>query len=148
MALAGTLPEWLAGRPTIRPIARQGFYSFALETGPLCGLANIRHAFSQDAIQRARAPRLSWLDLAGGRLRLYRLSRNGGRIDFLPLGAPPRAQAALGPRSAHSSRGKKVSRPPSSAALRPASGCVVDRLRPPDRHRGRGGRGLENSKEK
>jgi hypothetical protein len=38
--------------------------------------------------------------------------------------------------------------PPSSAALRPEDGCVVDRLRPADRHRGRGGRGLENSKEK
>src|SRR3546814_5809520 len=49
---------------------------------------------------------------------------------------------------AHSSRGKKVSPPSSSAALRPASGCVVDRPRPVDRHRGRGGRGLENSKEK
>jgi hypothetical protein len=77
-----------------------------------------------------------WLDLAEGRLRLDRLNRNGGRIDFLPLGF------------AHSSRGKKVSPPPSSAALRPASGCVVDRLRPTDRHRGCGGRGLETSKEK
>jgi uncharacterized protein (DUF736 family) len=52
-------------------------------------------------------------------------------IDFLPLGF------------AHSSRGKKVSRPPSSAALRPEDGCGVDRLRPADRHRGRDGRGLE-----
>jgi hypothetical protein len=62
--------------------------------------------------------------------------RNGGRIDFLPLGF------------AHSSRGKKVSPPPSSAVLRPARGCVADRLRPVDRHRGRDGRGLESSKEK
>jgi len=31
-------------------------------------------------------------------------------------------------------------RPPSSAALRLASECVVDRLRPADRHRGRDGR--------
>src|SRR5258706_15525511 len=52
------------------------------------------------------------------------------RRDFLPLGC------------AHSSRTKKVSPPPSSAALRPR-GCVVDRLRPVDRHRGRDGRGLE-----
>jgi uncharacterized protein (DUF736 family) len=43
-----------------------------------------------------------WLDLAVGRLRLG---------------------------FAHSSRGKKVAPPPSSAALRPASGCGVDRLR-------------------
>jgi uncharacterized protein (DUF736 family) len=72
-----------------------------------------------------------WLDLAKGRLRLDRLCRNGGRIDFLPLGF------------AHSSRDKKVSPPPSSAALRPEDGCGVDRLRPADRHRGRDGRGLE-----
>jgi hypothetical protein len=58
------------------------------------------------------------------------------RIDFLPLGF------------AHSSRAKKVSPPPSSAALRSASGCVVDRLRSLDRHRGRGGRGLGTAKEK
>ena len=36
--------------------------------------------------------------------------------------------------------------PPSSAALRPC-GCVADRIRLADRHRGRGGLGLENSKE-
>ncbi|ABQ39566.1 hypothetical protein BBta_7724 [Bradyrhizobium sp. BTAi1] len=48
-------------------------------------------------------------------------------VDFLPLGC------------AHSSRNKKVSRLPSSAALRPASRCGVDRLRPTDRHRGRNG---------
>jgi uncharacterized protein (DUF736 family) len=36
-----------------------------------------------------------WLDLAEGRLRLDRLNRNGGRIDFLPLGF------------AHSSRGQE-----------------------------------------
>lgn len=36
-----------------------------------------------------------WLDLAQGRLRLDRLNRNGGRIDFLPL------------RFAHSSRGQE-----------------------------------------
>jgi len=52
------------------------------------------------------------------------------RSDFLPLGF------------AHSSRGKKVATPASSAALRPF-GCVADRPRPAGRHRGRGGRGLE-----
>jgi len=51
------------------------------------------------------------------------------------------------PGFAHSSRAKKVSPPPSSAVLRPAGGCVVDRLRPEDRHRGRDGRGLETAKE-
>jgi hypothetical protein len=45
-------------------------------------------------------------------------------------------------------RAKKVSPPPSSAALRPEEGCVVDRLRPADRHRGRDGRGARTAKEK
>jgi len=48
-----------------------------------------------------------WLDLAEGRLRLDRLNRNGGGETFFPWA------------NAHSSRGKKVSPPPSSAALRP-----------------------------
>ena len=61
----------------------------------------------------AREHRAShWLDLAEGRLRLDRLNRNGGGRDFLPLGF------------AHSSRAKKVSPPPSSAALRPRVGAA------------------------
>src|SRR5476651_815432 len=48
-----------------------------------------------------------WLDLAEGRLRLDRLNRNGGGETFFPWA------------KAHSSRGKKVSPPPSFAALRP-----------------------------
>ena len=47
-----------------------------------------------------------WLYLAEGRLRLDRLIRNGRR-------------RGPSPGFAHSSRGKKVSPPPSSAALRP-----------------------------
>jgi uncharacterized protein (DUF736 family) len=74
-----------------------------------------------------------WLDLAEGRLRLDRLNRNGGRIDFLPLGF------------AHSSRGKKVARRHPPLRCGP-SGCGVDRLRLSDRHRGRGGRGLETAR--
>jgi hypothetical protein len=77
-----------------------------------------------------------WLDLAGGRLRLDRLRHNAAGSTFFPWA------------EAHSSRGKKVSPPASSAALRPRTGCVVDRLRPLDHHRGRGGRGLETAKEK
>src|SRR5229473_3126163 len=73
-------------------------------------------------------------DLARDRLRLDRLNRNAVGETFFPWA------------KAHSSRGKKVSPPPSSAALRPASGCVADRPRPVDRHRGRGGRGLETAK--
>jgi hypothetical protein len=49
----------------------------------------------------------SWLDLAEDRLRLDRLSRNAVGSTFFPWA------------EAHSSRGKKVSPPPSSAALRP-----------------------------
>src|SRR5258708_5349774 len=81
-----------------------------------------------------RGPTASpWLDLAVGRLpRSPEPQRR--RFDFLPLGF------------AHSSRGKKVAPPPSSAALRPASGCVVDHLRPADRHRGRDGRGFEQQR--
>jgi uncharacterized protein (DUF736 family) len=52
----------------------------------------------EDAVRRADHRASPWLDLAEGRLRLDRLRRNGGRIDFLPL--------AFG----HSSRGKKVYR--------------------------------------
>lgn len=85
-----------------------------------------------------------WLDLAEGRLRLDRLDRNGCGDTFFPWTAT--RGKSRGP-TAHSSRGKKVSPLPSSAALR-LNGCGVDRLRLSDRHRGRGGRGLENSKEK
>jgi uncharacterized protein (DUF736 family) len=74
-----------------------------------------------------------WLDLAEDRLRLDRLSRNAVGSTFFPWA------------KAHSSRGKKVSPPSSSAALRPTSGCVVDRPRLADRHRGRGGRGFEKT---
>ena len=127
----------------IRPFRTSGgSFSSPGKPGLLCGTIDVRHVFSRRCCSARATTGLSWLDLAEGRLRLDRLSRNGGRIDFLPLGHPADA------RFAHSSRGKKVSPPPSSAALRPASGCVVDRLRLADRHRGRGGRGLENSKEK
>ncbi len=62
-----------------------------------------------------------WLDLAEGRLRLDRLNRNGGGETSHRRHPPLRC----GP-----------------------NGCGVDRLRLSDRHRGRGGRGLGNSKEK
>ena len=56
-----------------------------------------------------------WLDLAEGRLRLDRLRRNGGRIDFLPL--------AFG----HSSRGKKVYRrhPPLRSGPRTGASSIA-----------------------
>ncbi len=109
-----------------------------------------------------------WLDLAEDRLRLDRLSRNAVGSTFFPWASHPAGQAPRGPRFAHSSRSKKASpregggltadilrcapalRPPhrTGAMGTPTGGCVVDRPRPADRHRGRGGRGHENSKEK
>ena len=77
---------------------------------------------------------LLWPDLAEGRLRLDRLAATPPD-DFLPLGY------------AHSSRDKKLARLASFATLRPACRCVANRLRPVDRHRGRDGRGLENSEQ-
>ncbi len=74
----------------------------------------------KDAVRRPDHTASPWLDLAEGRLRLDRLRRNGVGETFFPCR-----------RSRHSSRGKKLSPPPSSAVLRPASGCVVDRLRLP-----------------
>jgi hypothetical protein len=55
-----------------------------------------------------------WLDLAEGRLRLDRLNRNGCGVTFFPWACHPARKSARGPRFAHSSRGKKVSPPPSS----------------------------------
>src|SRR4029077_18283201 len=72
----------------------------------------------EDAVQRFDHMASLWLDLAVGRLSPRSTEPQRRRTDFLPLGF------------AHSSRAKKVSPSPSSAALRPASGCVVNRLRP------------------
>jgi len=76
-----------------------------------------------------------WLDLAEGGYASIALDRNAV-ARLIPLGV------------AHSSRGKE-----SLACRRPPlrcgpNGCGADRLQLADRHRGRGGRGLENSKEK
>ena len=65
-----------------------------------------------------------------------RLSRNAVVSTFFPWA------------DAHSSRGNKVLRRCPPLRFGPPCGCVADRRRPVDRHRGRGGRGLENSKEK
>jgi hypothetical protein len=56
-------------------------------------------------------------------------------VDFLPLRDHPPRQAAWGPRSAHSSRDKKLSGPPSSLHC----GHKRRGLIPVDRHRGRDG---------
>jgi hypothetical protein len=89
-----------------------------------------------------------WLDLAEGRLRLDRLNRNGGSETFFPWACHPAQRSARGPRFAHSSRGPRKSHRRHPPLRFGPGGCGVDRLRLSDRHRGRGGRGLENSKEK
>jgi hypothetical protein len=84
--------------------ARQGFCSFAREAWPLAR-THIRHVFSLHGCP-ARPARPRWRDRATGRQASIALPQ-WRRRDFLPLGC------------AHSSRAKKVSPPPSSAALRP-----------------------------
>src|SRR5882672_3598183 len=71
-------------------------------------------------------------DLARGRLRLDRLSRNGGGSTFFPWASPIPREARKSPRR----------HPPLRSS---PCGCGVDRLRPADRHRGRDGRGARNS---
>jgi hypothetical protein len=89
-----------------------------------------------------------WLDLAEGRLRLNRLNRNGGGETFFPWACHPARKIARGdPGSPIPREARKSHRRHPPLRFGP-SGCGVDRLRLSDRHRGRGGRGLENSKEK
>jgi hypothetical protein len=71
-----------------------------------------------------------WLDLAEGRLRFARLSRNGGVATFFPWALPI-------PRESRKSRRRH---PP--LCFRPKDWCGGDDLRLADRHRGRDGRGL------
>ena len=89
------------------------------------------HEFSRDAVGHRVPCRLSWLDRAKDRLRLDRLD----------------ARATVGlssPGLTPIPRGSQES-PPSTLKLAGTRECVVDRLRPSDRHRGRDGRGLANS---
>src|SRR6202035_5664773 len=73
---------------------------------------DVHHVFFRRcSVRRADHTASSWLDLAEGRLRLDRLRRNGVGETFFPWA------------EAHSSRGKKLSPPQSSAALRPARGA-------------------------
>jgi hypothetical protein len=131
--LRSALPLHLMGWSRRRLCYGQGFSSFAWNARPLTR-GTQRPPCPDDAVRRADHTASFWLNLADGLLHLDRLRRNGGGSTFFPWA------------EAHSSRGKKLSPPPSSTALRPY-GCVVDRLRLSDRHRGRGGRGLETAKE-
>lgn len=105
-----------------------------------------------------------WLDLAEDRLRLDRLSRNVAASTFFPWTDHPTGQARGTPDRPipRETRKSPRRRPPLRYGPRatpshirrkggdgtPTVGCVADRPRPADRHRGRDGRGLENSKEK
>src|SRR5258708_17300419 len=62
------------------------------------------------------------------------------RRDFLPLGLPPRKRGDPGSPIPREPRKSLRRHPPLCSG---PSGCVVDRLQPSDRHRGRDGRGLE-----
>src|SRR5882757_7370139 len=117
-----------------RPSARQGFFSFARGAWPLVRVTRYpprlllsavgpaSHAASNGVIW----PKDGWASIACAATAAERL--------FSPGLRPFLAQA------------KKVSPPPSSAVLRPEDGCVVDRLWPADRHRGRDGRRLRTAR--
>jgi hypothetical protein len=151
-SLCGVL-VWLRGLPS----QRRGLFLYTRTLRPLVLGNRCRSRFlPQMLFKRTRGLASRWLDLAEDRLRLDRLSRNDVGSTFFPWAFGPflARQESMPPKEG-------VSPPPSSAPLRPlghpiaqarsgtpTGGCVVDRLRPVDRHRGRGGRGLENSKEK
>ena len=93
------------------------------------------------------------LRAAEDRLRLDRLSDNAVGSTFFPWAHHPAGQAPRGPRFAHSSRGKKATSASgglTAAVLRAAPALGVRRRSSPasGSHRGRGGRGLEDSKER
>ncbi len=57
--------------------------------GLLCRPCDVRHVFSQQRCSGCAAHAASlWLDLAEGRLRLDRLSRNGAGSTFFPWAKP------------------------------------------------------------
>jgi hypothetical protein len=120
---------------TISPLASLRFFSYA-EPFRLLAESN-RSPPSSPRLVIQHATHVASLMARSGRRPAAPRSPEPQRCrrDFLPLGF------------AHSSRGKKVAATASSAALRPF-GCVADRPRPADRHRGRGGRGLETQQEK
>src|SRR5271165_6010534 len=95
-----------SGLPFLRRLSRTSYepYSTSATSSP------------EGAVRRADHTASPWLDLAEGGLRLNRLRRDGAGSTYFPLA------------EAHSSRGKKLFPPPSSAALRP-NGCVLDRRR-------------------
>ena len=85
-----------------RPSLRKGFFAPSPnQAGLLRGSLDIRHVFSSVLSDQREPCGLSWLDLAKARLRLDRLCRNGGRIDFLPLGF---AHSSREPRKSHRRR--------------------------------------------
>ena len=98
--------------------------------------SNLRHVFSQRRIFGARTTRplhgLIW-----------------PKAGFASIAWPQRRHKTFFPWACRPFLATQESSVlPSSAALRLASECVADRLRHNDRHRGRGGRGLENGKGK
>jgi hypothetical protein len=66
------------GFPSLRP----------RRPGHLCRAFDVRHVFSRGCCSARDHTASPWLDLSEGRLRLDRLSRNGGGSTFFPWAAP------------------------------------------------------------
>ena len=97
--------------------------------------------------QSAITEGLLWLDLAEGRLRLDRLWTQRLRIDS---SSPDAWASFLARQETRWPAVLRCSGPWVTLSREregtPTGGCVADRLRPFDRHRGRDGRGLEDSR--
>jgi len=128
----------LGGRSKLRRPSFPAFCFFLYAptvSKPLAQHNRDRPLLPRDCIFSTRTHRASVMARSGRRpaCALDRLSRNAVAATFFPLGF------------AHSSRTKKVA---CDSILRCASrpyGCVADRLRPTDRHRGRGGSRARNT---
>ena len=90
-----TKTRWL-GASSLDWVAADGMPSFLYATASfsspgvpalLCRTSQVSHVFSEDCCS-ARDHGLSLADLARGRLRLDRLSRNGGGSTFFPWASP------------------------------------------------------------
>src|ERR1700694_2046643 len=101
----------------------------------LCRPCEVRHVFSQRRCSgRASHATSLWLDLAEGRLRLDRLSRNGAGSTLFHWAMTISLDATKSHRR----------HPPLRAGPRAVASSIAFGF--PIAHRGRGGRGLETAK--
>ena len=154
--VAGASVEVLPKQPVI--IARQGHRTVQGCRGdPLRGTTRLLYVANSlptrnrpPSLQTPCSPTSSPITLFGTRTPRLVMARSGRgpAAPSIACAATPSSRLSSPglkpiPREARKSR---FQRPP--RCFGPPCGCVVDRPRPVDRHRGRGGRGLENSKEK